>query len=361
MIMNKYIFIFILVFSASAHAAPKKTWKIGMPVCLTGDCASDGDASLKGAMLAAKELNQKGGVLGRKIEIIPDDSADAISGARAVTSFKKLSLDKEIKYFIGPTWSPGGLALAPIVAKERDKIIVSPSLGISDFHKAGENIFNARGVEEAGTRKLAKYAYKKGFKTAVVLSSQQPWELAQGIFFKEEFEKLGGKVLAKYEPLPSDIDVKTEILKTVKLKPDVIFFSAVVQLGLLARELVNYGYDGPKLAAWIDEVRIKDAKGGLEGVIIADFLNPSEEFIKKYKKAYNNETMPLTASTAYDTIMLYAKAIKEARTFDVKVVSKKIKKTTLLGVSGKLGFDMEGCAVREPQIKVLVGEKLEKF
>ena len=62
--MNKALVLFGVFFttfiSLPASAESENVWKIGMPVCLSGDCAADGKSSLNGALLAAKEINKKG-------------------------------------------------------------------------------------------------------------------------------------------------------------------------------------------------------------------------------------------------------------------------------------------------------------
>lgn len=161
-------------------------------MCLSGECAADGTSAVHGAEIAAAEINAAGGVLGKKIVFTTQDTAEAVSGAKAINAYRQIRLDPEIHYLIGPTWTPGGLTLAPVASKDKTIILMTPSLGVRDFNEAGDNIFNIRGTDDIATRATAKVAIENGWKTAAIFSSQQPWESLQAKIFQEEYEKLGG-------------------------------------------------------------------------------------------------------------------------------------------------------------------------
>lgn len=89
--------------SPEAHAAPRL--KIGALLCLSGGCAEFGTNSLRGAQLAAEEINAEGGVLGQEIEIVAQDTHEATSGGHAIQAYHQMMLDREVKYLVGPTWT----------------------------------------------------------------------------------------------------------------------------------------------------------------------------------------------------------------------------------------------------------------
>ncbi len=110
-------FFSLLLSSTRLFAAGSAPLYIGMPVCLSGPCAISGSNAIHGATLALQDLNQKGGVLGRQLVLEVEDSQDAVSGARAVTAYRALRIKKDIHLFIGPSWTPGLLALVPYSPK----------------------------------------------------------------------------------------------------------------------------------------------------------------------------------------------------------------------------------------------------
>lgn len=334
--------------------------KIGLLLCLSGPCSEDGLGSMKGAQLAAKEINESGGLLGRKIYFVIQDSDEGINGAKAAIAFRQMRGDQELRYIIGPTWSPGGLAVAPIASKERDLIIASPSLGAPAFHKAGDNIFNMRGVDEISTREAARYTLARGHRKVAIMSSQQPWEAQQREYFQDEFQKLGGEILRVEEPLPSVIDIRAEISRIVHSEPDAVFLSSIILLARGVRELRQLNFSGFKIASNIDHQRIMESQGALEGTVFFNFPKPGEEFHKKYFTEFNDHP-PVVAGFAYDAVKAFAASAERASSFETEKLRKIFGQIRLEGASGSVEFDVEGCAEREPIGLMVKGADFESL
>ncbi len=361
-IMNsaRLMFSLICLLSICYPSYGDSTFKIGIAVCLTGACAETGTNSQRGAELAAQEINSSGGVLGRKIELVVQDTREAESGVGAVNAFRSMSTDSDIKYFIGPTWTPGGLALASIVSKMREVIITSPTLGVAAFNEAGDNIFNLWPHDEVATRALARYAFNNGMKKAGILSSQQPWCLEQGRFFADEFKKSGGVVTALEEPLPNSSDLRTEVYRISITSPDVIFFSNYLHNGISADILRKYKYKGKLLLILLDQTQLELAHGALEGAMYASYPASNADFVKKYLSTF--KVKPGNGSdTAYDTVKLYARSIEEARSFDASVVKKILNRQRYDGASGKIVFDEKGGVKKSPFLFRVKGSEVESL
>lgn len=320
--------------------------KIGVLLCLTGDCAEWGENSLNGLKLASEEINNNGGVLGRPVELVIQDSAED-NPADSVSAYRQLVLQK-VKYIIGPNWTKAGLSIAPIAAKD-NVIITSPSLGVAGFNEESENIFNIWPHDDIATRALARFAIEKGLKKAAIFSSKEFWYQTQGNAFEDEFTKLGGVITAKEEPLLTQRDIKTEAIKIKNSNPDVVMYSNFDNMGIMAKELKVFGYTGKQISILMDESRILQAQGAFEGVIYAQYAKPSEEFINKYKIKFGKEP-GITADTAYDTLRIYAKIISDTGTDDIDAAQKTYAKLkTYSGASGELTFDGKG-GVTKPSV-----------
>lgn len=332
-----------------------KIWKIGVLVCLTGACAEVGTNSVEGIKLAVDEVNRAGGVLGHRLELRVENTDEGnSSGAGAVTAFQKLSQDPSIQYFIGPTWTPGGLSVAPIAAKRTNIVITSPTLGVADFNRAGSHLFNLWPHDELASKYLAKFALEKGWKRAAIFSSQQPWEVLQGNTFDAEFKRLGGTVVAKQEPLPTTTDLRSESLKIRHSKPDVIFLSNYTQMGVASNRLRKIGYSGPYLAILMDDTQIETAQGALDKVIYASYPPPDSGFSERFNAQYDKQP-GIAADTAYDVIKLYAWAVNEAQTFDPTRTKKAIIRAEMPGASGYVQFDEFGGVRKSPVLYQVVG------
>ena len=334
------------------------TFRIGALLCLTAPCEEWGENSLDGIMLAAEEINASGGILGKQIEIVVEDSAED-NIANSVNAYKALR-SKNIEYIIGPTWSAAGQALGPIAAKDK-VLITSPSLGVRDFNEAGTNIFNIWPHDELATRALAKFAFEKGHRKIAIVSSKESWYLVQGNAFEDEFVKLGGTVLIKDE-IPTDrTDVRTDAAKIFALKPDLIAYSNFENMGLVAHELSVLGYTGAQVSVLMDESRIDQGRGAFEGTVLVQYAKPSQEFINAYKNKFGKEP-GITADTGYDALKIYAQIINEAGRDDLSEVNKIFADLkTYPGASGELTFDGKGGVTKPPVFYVVKGTQFVEY
>jgi branched-chain amino acid transport system substrate-binding protein len=180
---------------------------VGALLCLTGTCAEWGNESLKGAELAIEELNNQGGLLGKRLKLIAQDSREE-NPSEAVSGFLKLKNHPNMHYIVGPTWTPAGLAIAPIASKQKNLIVTSPSLGVKEFNEAAPNLFNTWPHDEVSSRKLARFALAQGWKRAAIFSAQQPWTQAQSDAFADEMIKNGGLISKRVDPLETERNLK---------------------------------------------------------------------------------------------------------------------------------------------------------
>ena len=330
----------------SAALAEGPAWKIGGLLCLTGPCAADGMAARAGMKLAVDDLNQRGGILGRRVEMVVEDTQEAISGARGVTAYRKLLTSPDIRFIVGPSWTPAGLSVAPIAAREQRVVLVSPSLGGAEFHRAGKNIFNFHGADVDGVKATAQYAFNNGFRRIAVFSSQHAWDEEQGRAFAAEFKRLGGVVPTIVEPLPDASDLRTEAMTVVRAKPDGIFFSIFAQLPIAAREIATLNFTGGKFHALLTQAVVDESKGNLEGIIFPGFRRPSDDLLKRFNSE-NPGGQDTSAAFSYDAVMYYAAAIEQNKTDSVDSVSNFLLQSKHTGASGVLEVDSEGCAHRE--------------
>jgi len=112
-----------LVLAMPLAASAQKPIKVGVPLPLSGPPALFGEPASKGAMMFVEELNAKGGVLGRKIELIVRDSkADANEAVRVA---RELILKDNVDFLMGTLTSAEGPAVS-VVAKENKIVFIAP-------------------------------------------------------------------------------------------------------------------------------------------------------------------------------------------------------------------------------------------
>lgn len=345
----------IVSFTTSARAE-ENVQRVGVMLCQTGNCADWGIAALRGAELAVERINASGGVLSKRIELIVEDTNEAVSGAQAVTAFQNL-LARGVKHFVGPSWSPGALAVLPIAKKRSDIVIITPSASAKEFSSGAPFVFNIRPLEDLSTIALAKYCFDHGKRRAAIFSSEQPATLAQGRLFEEEFRKLGGTVTIRIEPPASQSDLRTEALKIVRSNPDAIFLMNYLQIEAGAQALDTLKSKALRVAISIDDARAAQAGGALEGVVVAKASQPSAAFREDFLSRFQ---MPagLSAEGGFDAIMALTEAARRSGSFDAKLIASELSAGKFSGAIGDFEFDGERHVLQAPEISVVRGGRL---
>jgi len=123
MILRILTMVLALALAVPMTASAQKPIKVGMPIPLSGPPALFGDPASKGAQMYVDELNAKGGVLGRKVElIIRDSKADANEAVRVA---REMILKDNVDFLVGTLTSAEGPAVS-VVAKENKIVFIAP-------------------------------------------------------------------------------------------------------------------------------------------------------------------------------------------------------------------------------------------
>ncbi len=122
----RYSLVVALAIAASSPIAAKAddTIKIGFPIPLSGPTAVYGEPILKGAQMAVQEINAKGGVLGRKLELLPRDSK--ANADEAVRLARELIIKDNVDFLLGTLTSAEAPAVST-VAKENKIVFIAPA------------------------------------------------------------------------------------------------------------------------------------------------------------------------------------------------------------------------------------------
>jgi branched-chain amino acid transport system substrate-binding protein len=323
--------------------------KIGMVVPLTGPIADAGRYGTQGAKLAVEELNQAGGVLGRPLELVIED--DQSLNPATVLAFAKLSDDKEIVAFLGPTRSTQIQSIAPSVKQVGRPVMIGgtdPSLTLAGnpwlFRFRPNDTYTARVMSDFGLNKLGKK------KWAIVHSTDAFGTTAKTLFT----EALNGQgvtpVLTEGQPNNSP-DYTAVALAVKQSGADVLatFITFEPDVAIFARQLRQLGVN----IVWLGSPSIttttarKLAGATLFGTYaVADFhteANPeAKAFSEKYLAAY--KTAPdFFGSWPYDAVHVLAKAITAAGSTDPqKIRDALLSVKDYHGVEGTYTFDKNG-------------------
>ena len=362
MMKHAILTLITVIFAASSSIAVAEAGetRIGLLLCGTGDCADWGTAASRGAELAAEKINNEGGLLGRKLVLVSEDTKEAVGGSNAVSAFRSLRNFKHIRLYIGPSWSPGALALLPIVSKDPEIVLMTPSANAKKFSEGGDNIFNIRPTYDPSTRALAELAHNRGWRRLAIFGSQSEAEVIQSNIFQEVTRSLGGEIVARLEPLPDQTDLRTEALKIVQSKPDAIFVMNYSQMPVAITELAKLQFKGAKLAIAVDDHRIKAAHGAFEGLIIADSPQPTAWFREAFTRK-DGEQPGLSAENGYDAVTAFAKAICAAKTDAPASVKTALHSLDFEGASGHVHFNSNRAVEMQPVLYEVKNSTLVKL
>ncbi len=330
------------------------TIKIGGLLEMTGGSASFGISSKNAIDLALKKVNEKGVLGGKKLALVVADNKSEAS--EATNGMQKLISQDKVVAVIGPNLSSAAIAAGTINNASKVASITpmgtNPDVTVDPkTKKTREYSFRTCFIDPFQGTVMANYAVKElNVKRAAILVDNTS-DYAKGLsqFFKENFVKLGGAVVAEEAYLQKDTDFKATLTKIKAASPDFIYIPGYYQeVGLIvkqAREMgINVimaggdGWDSAKLP----EIAGKEA---LNNTMFSSLYSPDDAsdlnkaFVAEYKKAYNANP-DVFAALAYDSALLVVKAIEDAQSAEpAKIAAAMAKISGFKGVSGEVTFN----------------------
>ena len=331
-----------------------ETIKVGMSTPLSGPIAVYGQTTLNGIKLATEELNKKGGIKGKKVElIIEDNKGDA---AEAVNAVKKMINVNKIKALLGPVISTNSLAVAPIMQENKIPMLTPTGTNIT-ITEVGDYIARTCFIDEFQGQVMGAFAIKNLEAKNAVMMTDVNSDYSEGLAeeFKKVFEAGGGKILDTVSYVANDVDFTSQLTKIKTKKPDVIFvpgyYSEVSLIVKQARELridsVFLGGDG-----WDNGKLFEIAGDSIKGSFISTHFSPESEdeqiqnFLKNYKARFGEDPSVLSA-LGYDAANVMYAAMERAENLEGVNIKNEINKTKdFKGVTGLLSLDENRNAVK---------------
>ncbi len=310
------VLLIVWFVSSSVHKQPTGPIKIGISTMLSGNWAVLGDNIIKAAKLAVADINSSGGINGRQIELITQDSGlDSKTGLSAAQTL--INADG-IRYVIGGTSSNGTMAAAPI-ANAAHAIYMTPVTGGSNVDGAGEYIFRTANSDLLAGRDLARAAIKLGFKKIATVTEMTEYTLDIQKTFEDTLASMSHSVVVSEKFQPNTTDFRTIVAKVKNTKPDAILILS--QTGVGGATFMKQAKEAGVKVAYLSDftfVANEDAKkiaGNFEGVYFADpsFGNGdiSRAFFERFAKEYGSPSViPFHAASTYDSMMMLSQALK---------------------------------------------------
>lgn len=341
---------------------------VGQFGSLTGGDATFGKSTDKGVRMAQDEINDKGGIRGKKIKLITlDDQGKSEEAAAVVT---RLITQNKVVAIIGEVASGRTKAAAPIA--QQNKIpLITPSSTNPEVTKIGDYIFRVCFIDPFQGYVMAKFAHEnlKLKKAAILRDVKSDYSVGLADVFAAEFKKMGGEIISDSSYQAGDIDFKAQLTEIRSKNPETIFIPGYyTEVGLIAQQARQLGIKAPLLGGdgWDSSKLTEIGKDAVNGSYFSNHYTTEStdpavtEFIKKYKAKFN-ETPDGLAASGYDAAMVLFQAMERAPSFDPKAIRDEIAKTKdFPGVTGKITINENRDAVK-PAVVVQVQGADNKF
>ena len=329
------------------------TVKIGVVGPRTGGAAATGQAFEEGIQLATAYVNAKGGVLGKNLEVVFEDTAG--DPEKAASGFERLVTRDQVAMVLGESHSSAALAEIEVANRLKVPFVVVEAWADPITAKNYRYVFRA-GPSNSGVVNdtIAKWVVHEGFKKAYIVAENTDWGLGIAEITAAALKSAG----VAYESLVTERksqDHYTELTKIKAFDPDVVlafvygtglhyFVAQAGEVGLTPKAVVLDGAGPPSL--WPDYWTNVGDYGDLECFVSSMHekveLTPlATEFREAYVKAFGKAPTDYKSRSIYDAILIAADAINRAGSVDAEKVVDALESTELLVTRGTARFSTE--------------------
>ena len=346
----------LVVACSDSGSDSSDTWRIGLEAPLSGDLSVLGDGMLKGAQMAANEINESGGLLDREVEIIPiDDAGDAKTGVDAANT----AIDEGLDGVVGPYNSGVGIETLPLYVDD----------GLVPIRLTSDNATDGLGFTlQPMTNQIAPVAaeamtdWLDAKTVAIAYDDTEAYTKTIAKSVRSDLEKAGAEVVA-YEAIePGADDYSSEVEKLAGTGADVVYLAVYFpEGGLMAKAMLDQGVSADCLADYgsYDTGFIETAgKKAAENCPVIGVPAPSDfpgsaSLVESYQSEFDSEPGTWSPYT-YDSVNFLAEGVTAAGSFDAAAVKAELDKVDgWKGWTGSVTIDAE-TGNRDPATVVVV-------
>jgi branched-chain amino acid transport system substrate-binding protein len=310
--------------TCSVAGRAQETIKVGEIASLTGKEASLGQSSHQGTLLAIEEFNAAGGVLGKKIELITEDTQS--KPGESGTAVRKLISRDKVCAILGEVASSRSLEAAPVCQAAKVPMI-SPASTAPEVTEKGNYIFRVCFIDPFQGPVMAKFALGtlKAKRMAVLSSTSSAYSVGLAKYFKEAFTAGGGAVVAEPKYAEGDKDFRAQLTAIKARDVDAIFCPGYYNEGaLIVKQARDLGMMMPIFGgdSWEAHALIELGGKAIEGAFLCSHYSPLDpsprvqQFVSAYKKRWGGAVPDSNASLGYDSALVLIDAIKRAGTIE---------------------------------------------
>ncbi|MGC8989489.1 MAG: ABC transporter substrate-binding protein [Verrucomicrobiia bacterium] len=314
----------------TANGAESRTIKIGAIFSQTGPASFLGAPEAKTVQMLADQLNAKGGILGRKVEVIIKDSGG--SPEKAVSFAKQLIDEEHVLAIIGPSTSGETMQIKPLCEGNK-MILVSCAAAETIVNPLAKYVFKTPQKDSQAVTWIYKTMKDMGISKIAVLSGNDGFGMA-GKKQLEDLASAHGIQIVVNEVYDKGATDLTDILTKVKGTPGVqavVNWSIVPAQSIIAKNMKQIGLNIPLFQShgFGNLKYVEQAGVAAEGILfpagrllVVDELpdnHPQKRVLAAYKRDYETrfkEDVSTFGGHAYDAFMVVIEGVKKARSTD---------------------------------------------
>ncbi len=331
--------------AVTAHA--QNTIKIGEYASLTGKEATYGQAAHRGTLLAIEEANAAGGVLGRKLELVVEDTQSK-PGESATVVKKLISRDKVVA-LLGEIASSRTLEAAPIAQNAKIPLI-TPGSTNPEVTAKGNYIFRVCFMDSFQGTVMAKFARGslKLSRVAVLSSVSNAQSVGLSRFFKQRFAADGGTVVLEQKYAEGDKDFRAQLTAIKAAGIEGIFVPGYsAEAALICKQARDLGISVPLFGidGWESSELLSIGGKAVEGTYFSTHYSAESQdpavtaFNARFQQRWGAGTDALSA-LGYDSALVLIDALKRAGTTESAKLREALAATkNFRGVTGTISFD----------------------
>ena len=307
----------LVALACASDGSTEGPFRIGVMESLTGSGETYGTVANQAKQMAADEINAAGGINGRLLEFIVEDSQCTAQGA--VAAYTKLTDVDGVRIILGTSCSSAMLGAAPLA--EADRVILFSGLASHpDIANAGDYIFRTQISDVQAGIDTGNLLWADGIRNLATITESTDY--AEGVRRTSvaQFEKRGG-VVAAAEHYASDVtDFRTQLSKLVDANPDALHLAPQSEFaaGTIIRQAREVGYNGPIYAETVSvgTTALDIAGNAATGMkaITAD-LDPdnpkAQEVLTNFRQRHDYVTLPWHLGSVYDDVYIAAECLRQ--------------------------------------------------
>jgi branched-chain amino acid transport system substrate-binding protein len=323
---------------------------IGAIFPLTGASTHEGIDERRGVELAVEQINADGGINGRDLQVIYEDS-ESRPEAGTDAAHKLIDVNK-VPAIIG-IFSSGVTLPAAAYAQEQGVVMVNPGSTSPKCAEVGDYFFSTIGLDHLMGSEQALLALREGYDRAAVLVPNNPFGIGMEEWMVKTFEEKGGEITTIIEYPLAQTDYRAELQRLFEGDPEAVLYTAYGEESkILTKQAMEMGTDAQWIGGYLTMctgVADPQTVQGHIGLEPAYHMPAGQAFTEAFVEKYGEEPGGPFSYLAYDAAWLIALAMREAGT-DAEAIKNALPEVAKNydAATGDLQFDENGQRLEQP-------------